>query len=147
MAALGKTEGQSSAEWSLTDLLLTKLCEKNQQYGNFKSLVIVHIFGSVGTAFTSIFDVAYHLIATIVKLATGILVSPYHFIKERFTKSTELSEWGWTAAISHLAQGVGHFLSLVPLFFQTLLSNPQDVRDTFYDYNVEREKRIAMILP
>lgn len=133
---------QSFAEFSLTDKLLAKLCEKNKKYGALGSFFVVHIGGSIGTVGAGVCDTLIQLSTAVLKFVTGIFISPFNLIRAPFTSDRYSEKWGWTMAISHLGHGFKHVFSIIPIFLETLLSGPEDVRKTFFKYNIEHEQKI-----
>lgn len=144
---------QTLAECNLTDALVTELCELNDKFakkgfvGILGSVFVVHIGGSIGTLGAGLCDTVFQLAVAVVKIATGCFISPLNFfrgliVSAKNTKSYS-PNWGWTAAVTHLLHGGKNGLSIVPIFLTTLLWNPHDVRNTFFNYNVQREKREA----
>lgn len=147
-----RNEVQSWAEWSLTDTLLKKLCEKEKAYsterfGGVKSVVVVHTLGSFATLPSGAFDVGFHFALAIAKFATGFFISIPNMIRAPFVDANAkpyAPEWGWTASVNHFRHGCMHLLYIPQIFFRTLLGNPQKIRENLFDFNYFREIRIEM---
>lgn len=143
-------QAQSLAECSLTDALLEKLCVQNKDYetkkfGFLGSFFVVHIGGSLTTVATGVCDALFQLTVGIVKLVPGIFISLLNLCRAPFVSSKAKAyapEWDLFASITHLGHGIKSALTILPIFFETLLCDPREVRKSFFKYNVLRENRL-----
>lgn len=103
----------------------------------------------IGTSITSAFDTLFHTVSCILKLATGIIATPFFVL----TGSDRLKNWTWIAANKHFVKAFKHLALVVILpgftffflpidalriFFNKTKTNKQTTNDTDQLYNLSQ---------
>lgn len=117
---------------SLTRNALFELSE--HQKNNFGPQGVTFGFrigSAIVPSLASSLDTLHHLIACVIKIATGIIATPYELV----TESGNLKNWTWMAANEHFSQTLKHFLLTFSLPFVTFIYLPATSLRTFFNDN------------
>lgn len=138
------SSNEGLVNFSLTNNCLKLLETHNEKHGNFFSLTVIHIGGSVATLITTLSDTVLQLAASVVKAVSGLFLSPINFVVAPFTNWRVSNHWGWSMAANHFGQSGKYLLGVITVPLVTLFSTPKDARNMLCKELVVRDELLVV---